>query len=84
MLVVWSRKQIMPQKLVNLKKKLTDHNHGKYITSSEFNNLTTGTFNATLAQASLVTKTDFDAKLSTINRPFLVENELKTGGKHLI
>ena len=71
MLVVWLRKQIMPQKLVNLKKNLTDNNHGKYITRSEFNNLATGTFNARLAQASLITKTDFDAKLSTINRKII-------------
>ena len=29
MLVIWLRKQIITQKLVNLKKKLTDHNHDK-------------------------------------------------------
>ena len=42
-------------------------------------------FNARLAQANLITKTDFDAKLSRLNRKFtanksknlLVENELK-------
>ena len=42
-------------------------------------------FNARLAQANLVTKTDFDAKLSSLNRKItsnkskhlLVENELK-------
>ena len=42
-------------------------------------------FNARLAQTNLITKTDFDAKLSSLNRKFtqkeikhlLVENELK-------
>ena len=42
-------------------------------------------FNARLAQANLITKTDFNAKLSSLNRKitsnrskhFLVENELK-------
>ena len=32
----------MTQKLVNLKKKLTDHNHDKYIKAPEFNRLTAG------------------------------------------
>ena len=35
-----------------------DHNH-KYITTSEFNKLTTGNFKARLVQADIVTKTDF-------------------------
>ena len=51
-----------------MKKKLTDHNHDKYITTPEFNTLAANVFNARLAQASLVTKTDFDAKLSSLNR----------------
>ena len=37
------------------KKKLTDHNHGKYITTPEFNTLAADVFNARLAQANLVT-----------------------------
>ena len=47
--------------------------------------------NARLAQANIITKTDFDAKLSNLNRKvttnktkhLLVENELKSR-KHLI
>ena len=50
-------------KITEIEKKLTAHNHDKYITTPEFNNLTADVFNAKLAQASLVTKTDFDAKL---------------------
>ena len=51
-----------------------------------FNTLAADVFIARLAQASLVTKTDFNAKLSTLHRKFLsnklkhllVENKLKT------
>ena len=50
-------------KISELEKKLTDHNHDKYITTPEFNTLT-AVFNARLAQANLATKADFDAKLS--------------------
>ena len=53
----------MRQNLVSLKKKLTDHNHDKYITTPEFNTLAADVFNARLARANFVTKTDFDAKL---------------------
>ena len=49
-------------------KKPNNHNHRKYIDTSEFNKLATDVFNARLAQVSLVTKTDFDVKLSTLNR----------------
>ena len=53
--------------------------------SIEFNNLAADAFNARLALANLTTKTDFDAKLSSLNRKIaankskhlLVENELK-------
>ena len=48
-------------KIRELEKKLTDHNHDKYITTSEFNTLAASVFNAILAQANLITETDFDA-----------------------
>ena len=71
-------------KTTEIENKLTDHNHDKYITTPEFNTLAEDVFNARLSQADLITKTDFDAKLSSINRKFitkksktfLVENEL--------
>ena len=50
-------------KISELEKKHTDHNHGKYITTLKFKNLAADVFNARLAQATLITKTDFDAKL---------------------
>ena len=40
-------------KISELEKKLTDHNHGKYITTPEFNTLA-AVFNARLAQANLM------------------------------
>ena len=57
--------------------------HDKYIRTSGFNTLAVDVFNARLAQANLITKTDFDIKLSslgrktTANESKLVENELK-------
>ena len=66
-------------------KKLTDHNHDKYITTPEFNILAADVFNARLTQANLITKTDFDAKLWSLKRKIianktkhlLVENKFK-------
>ena len=42
--------------------------HDKYITTPEFNKLTTESFQARLKQANLVTKTDFNNKLTSCNR----------------
>ena len=71
-------------KVTEIENKLNDHNHDKYIDTSEFNKLAVDVFNARIAQANLITKTDFDAKLSSLNRKItsnktkhvLVENEL--------
>ena len=72
-------------KISELEKKLTDHNHDKYITTPEFNTLEGDVFNARLAEANLITKTDFDAKPLSLHRKItsskskylLAENELK-------
>ena len=48
-------------KISELEKKLTDHNHDKYVTTPEFNTSAANVFNARLAKANLITKTDFDA-----------------------
>ena len=53
--------------MTEIEKKLKDHNHNKYITTPEYNTLAASVFNARLVQANLVTKTDFDAKLSSLN-----------------
>ena len=71
-------------KITETENKLTDHNHDKYIDTSEFNKIAADVFNARLAQANLITKTDFDVKFSSLNRKItqnktkdlLVENEL--------
>ena len=53
-------------KITEIEKKLT-HNHDKYITTPEFNTLAASVFNARLAQANLVTKTDFDNSVSCLD-----------------
>ena len=72
-------------KVTEIENKLNNHNHDKYITTPEFNTLAADAFNARLPRANLVTKADFDAKLSSFNRKItsnktrhiLVEIELK-------
>ena len=74
-------------KISDIEKKITDHDHDEYTTTSEINKLTTENFKAKLAQSNLVTKTDFEAKLTSLNKKIssnksfakhlLVENELK-------
>ena len=72
-------------KISEIKKKFTNHNHDKYITTPEFNKLTLENFAARLAQANLIAKTDFDNRLMSLNRKItsnktkhvLVENELR-------
>ena len=72
-------------KITEIEKKLTDHNHDKYVDTSVVNTLAANVFNARLMQANLITKTDFDAKLSSLNRNItankskrlLVGNEIK-------
>ena len=72
-------------KITEIEKLLTDHNHDKYITTPEFSKPSAEDFDSRLAQAHLVTKTDFDDKLENQNQKIkpnktqhlLVENELK-------
>ena len=55
-------------KIIELEKKLADHNHKKYITSSESINLATEVFNLKLSQANIIRKTDFNTELSNLKR----------------
>ena len=66
--LIYFKKTNYDTKISELEKKLTDHNHDKYITTPEFNTLAADVFNARLAQANLITETDFNAKLSSLNR----------------
>ena len=71
-------------KITDIDIKLNSHNHDKYVATPEFNTLAADDFNAILAQANLIKKTDFDAKLSRRNKkitanktkPFLNDNDL--------
>ena len=59
-------------KTSELEKKVTDHYHGKYITTSEFNNLTAKNFAARLLQ----TKADFDTKPISLNKKNSIKAKL--------
>ena len=55
-------------KVTEIENKLNNHNHDKYIDTSEFNELAADVFNARIAQVNLITKINFDAKLSSFNK----------------
>ena len=81
---IWQKKTDYDTKVSEIENKVNDHNHDKYITTPEFNRLTTENFKARLAQVNLITKTDFDIKLRKISdsvtsnksKHLLVEKEL--------
>ena len=54
MLVVYSKKTDYDTKTSEVEKKLTEHDHNKYVANSEFNTLAANVFNARLAQANLM------------------------------
>ena len=72
-------------KVTEIKNKLNNHNHDKYISTPEFNTLAADVFNARLAKANLVAKTNFDNTVSSHNNKIATnktknesnENELK-------
>ena len=66
-------------KITDTESKLNNHNHDKYINTSEFNELAADAFNTRLAQANIIEKTDFDAKLLDLNRK-ITQNK----SKHLL
>ena len=82
MLVIYLKKTAITEINEN-EKKITDHGHDKYITTTEFNKLTAESLAEKLAQANLVTKTDFNNELTNLNKKInsnktkhvLVENE---------
>ena len=51
-----------------IEKKFTNHNHDKYVITSEFNEFKVETFAARLVQANVVTKTNFDNKIERLSR----------------
>ena len=76
----------MIQKYQILEKKITDHNHNKYITTPKFNTMAVDVFNTGLAaQTDLIKKPESDAELKAISdrvtknktKGMLLDNELK-------
>ena len=71
--------------IIEIEKKLTNHDPDTYITIPKFNTLAASIFNGRLAQANLVTKTDFDNSVSSLDseiaanktKPDSTENEFK-------
>ena len=55
-------------KVAENENKLNNHNHDKYIDTQEVNKSTADVFSARTAQAKLINKTEFDSKLSNLNR----------------
>ena len=58
-------------KVADIENKINNHNHEKHIDTPEFSKLAADVFNLRSAPANLITKTDFDAKLSSFNRKLL-------------
>ena len=71
-------------KITEIENELSNHNHDKYIDTPEFNKLAEDVLNARLAEANLITETDFDTELLSPSRNvtknktrnLLVENEI--------
>ena len=72
-------------KISEIEGKINNHNHDEYLTTPEFNRLTTENFQARLKQANIISRSDLDAELKSIidrgasnkTKHLLVENELK-------
>ena len=63
-------------KINESEKKITDHDHDKFITTSKFNKLAVERFTGKLKQTNLVTKTDFNNKLTNFNK-WITSNRTK-------
>ena len=66
-------------KITDIENILNNHNHDKYVATSEFNSLAANVFNARLAQGNIITKTDFDLNkkiAANKTKHFLHDNDL--------
>ena len=71
--------------ITEIESKLNNHDHDKYITTPEFNNLAADVFNARLARVNLVVKAYFDNSVSILDNKIAanktknesIENEIK-------
>ena len=66
-------------KIIKIEKKNTDHNHDKYITTSEFNKFTVESFVARLKQANLASKSDIANFVKKID----FDNKLKNATSNI-
>ena len=62
---------VLKTKIRKVENKIPDHT--KYITTPEFHKLTAENFATRLKQANLVSKTDFDIKLTSFNRKITLD-----------
>ena len=93
-LVIQLKKNDYNTKVSEIEKKITDHDHDKYITVPEFNKLTVENITVRLAQANLankndianiVDKIDFDDKLKNLNKQNIYQSKINLKNyKHLI
>ena len=58
MLVIQIKKADYNTKINGIEKKIIDHNHDKYMSTAEFNKLTSENFDARLKQANVAIKSD--------------------------
>ena len=65
-------------KITEIKNKLNNHDHDKYITTPEFNALAADVFNARLSLENLVTQTISDNTVSSLNSK-ISQNKTKNG-----
>ena len=65
-------------KITEIENKLNNHDHDKYIANRDFDSLAADIFNARLAQANLITKTDFDLKYHVLTERLLQQNQIFT------
>ena len=79
------KKKYYDTKITKIENKLNNHNHDKYTTTPEFNTLAADVFNTRLSWVTLVTKTDFDNTISSLDSKIAgnktknesIENEFK-------
>ena len=57
-LVIQLKQLLYNTRIFEIENKILDHDHGKFITTQEFNKLTADSYAARLAQANLATKVD--------------------------
>ena len=65
--IILVKKADYDAKLLDIERKVNYHDHDNYITTSEFNKVTTENFAARLTQGSLLTKTIIISNILIIN-----------------